>query len=90
MSFGGQGEGARLLLGSDITGLKAKMVNDSNGYIDQQQLVDKDVPTRYMLAAGAPGKTKWITPKLYYVLQFFVLLFLYYRQPLILGAINLT
>ena len=56
MSFGGPGEGARLILGTDITDVKAKMVNVPNGPIDQQGLVERILPTLYMVAAGAPGE----------------------------------
>ena len=55
MSYGGPGEGARLLLGSDISNVQAALVNDSNGLITQQGLVNKPTPTKYLLAAGAPG-----------------------------------
>ena len=53
LSFGGPGQGARLILGTDILGpnYPTKLVNDSNGYT--QEIINVSTTTKYMVAAGA-------------------------------------
>ena len=54
LSVGGQNEGTRLLLGTDITGVLAALVgNPNSANLANQNLVNTSTTTEYLLAAGA-------------------------------------
>ena len=43
------------MLGSDITGTVAKVVNNPNGQESEQGLIDRSTTTQFLIAAGAPA-----------------------------------
>ena len=54
LSTGGPSEGTRLLLGTDLTRVQAAVVgNPNSANLADQNLVNKDTKTEYLLAAGA-------------------------------------
>lgn len=52
LSQGAAGEGVRLLLGTDLTGLKGKAVANPNGARENQNLIEIPIKTKWLFAAS--------------------------------------